>query len=158
MESSIGTRFLALVVSTASLGACAPTSLPQFADPHNSPEVVAKLKGCWQFTLTSPKEAHLPLGLVVRLDTVQRDSFNPNRLRLAVDTPLALRDRRGGWGLLGRSNEFAAYWGDGFTGLHLRLAVHNDSLHGRATRTVDFPAPRSSFLVAAKRVECPNGL
>jgi hypothetical protein len=158
MRLSFLRRLPHLLVAFASFGGCAPTSLPPLSDPRRSPDLVAALADCWQFTPSSSNEAYLPQGLVVRFDTVQTDTLNPHRLHLAVDTPLARRVRIAGWGLLERPNRLIAFWGDGFTGLDLNLELRSDSLRGRATHTVDFPAPRSSFRVAASRVPCPSGL
>ena len=100
----------------------------------------------------------MPQGLIVRLLKTPADTFMLNTLRLAVDTPLSARDRFGRWGLIAGADQIFASWGDGFTGLSLRLTLDTDTLRGRASRTTDFPTLPSGFVVKAARVSCPNTL
>lgn len=100
----------------------------------------------------------MPQGLIVRLHKAPADTFRLNTLRLAVDTPLSARDRFGRWGLIAGSDQVFASWGDGFTGLSLRLTLEMDTLRGRAARTTDVPTLPSGFVVKAARVTCPTNL
>ena len=100
----------------------------------------------------------MPQGLVVRLFKTPADTFKLYTLRLAVDTPLSTRDRFGRWGLIAESDQIFASWGDGITGLYLQLRLEMDTLHGRASRTTDFPTLPSGFAVKAGRVSCPTSL
>jgi hypothetical protein len=150
--------FLRVAFMTVGFSTCGPPSVPRLENPDDAPSAVAALAGCWRFSLRSTREPHMPPGLIVRFHTTPADTFNLYMLRLAVDTPLSARDRFGRWGLIEGSNQVFASWGDGFTGLELRLALQADTLRGRASRTTDTPAPPSGFAVTAARTPCPAGV
>jgi len=155
----MGPRFSFLcITATLEIVACAPPSMPPLVNPREAPSAVAALAGCWSFTGRSTHESHMPQGLVVRLHQAPADTFKLNTLRLTVDTPLSARDRFGRWGLIAHSEQIFASWGDGLTGLSLKLTVEGDTLRGRAARTTDFPTFPSGFSVIGARVPCPSSL
>jgi hypothetical protein len=137
---------------------CGPSSFPPLEDPSASPRVIAQFEGCWQLSPATSMEPLLPGGLIVRLDTVRIGATEDNQLRLVVDTSQGYRSVLAGWGILRKPNRILAYWGDGFTGLELKLGFDGDSLSGRAYRVFDLPPSRSSFKVRAGRTECPAGV
>jgi hypothetical protein len=145
----------AFLLAVICLLGCGEPDWPPLARPSVVPRRVDQYRGCWQFS--SSLDEYLPSGLTVRFDTSLAHAKDSVFLRLVVqDSSLDKRIRLSGWALAKDTTQLAVFWGNGFSGLTLRLTVRNDTLRGRAYRFVDVPALRSSFPVTATRVSCPQ--
>jgi hypothetical protein len=144
------TRTTALCLTATLLG-CARPSPPPLADPQVEHARRDSLAGCWRVTYGHN-------ALIVRLDTSSRSQLGYYGMPLVVDTPLMSRDTRSWWGLTKPAGAWLL-WGNGFTGLDLRMSVQGDTMRGRAYPFTDVhPALPISFSVRATHTVCPPEL
>jgi hypothetical protein len=135
--------------------ACDEPSDPPFANPSNVHDRLVSLAGCWQFESPSHDSPYLPGPLLVRFDTVVDHREFPQLLRLAVNGPVSKRVRIGYWAIPVKADRVVAFWGDGFTGIDLRLTVDGSQLRGRGYRTSDVRGSlQSSIPVVGSRAAC----
>jgi hypothetical protein len=139
----------------ALVSACDEPSDPPFANQSDVHDRLVSLVGCWQFESSTHESPYLPGPLLVRFDTVVDRSEFPHLLRLAVNGPVSKRVRIGYWAIPVEADRVVAFWGDGFTGIDLRLTVEGSQLRGRGYRTSDLRGSlRSSIPVVGRRAAC----
>ena len=138
---------------------CGPPPEPRLVDPDSARARVQAIAGCWRFDPVPARAPYLATPLTARFDTVRyMPRRSPTLMSLRIDSlPERLR-RIAFWELPEDSQRIRAFWGDGFTGLDLRLRIVNDTLSGRAYETTDvIPKPRIGSRVRAVRVACSAG-
>ena len=147
-------RLLALFL-LVSVSACDEPPDPPFATPSDVHSRLVSLAGCWEFASSTNDSPYLPGRVVVRFDTVVDHNEFPELLRLVVNGSVSRRVRMSYWAIPVEADRVVAFWGDGFTGIDLRLAVDGSQLRGRGYRTSDVRGLlRSSIPVVGRRAAC----
>jgi len=128
------------------------------------PPVVRAAAGCWRFEKGATHlDDRLPIGSVVQLDSAPDRRWETATLRefelhvVPLDSADTRSVRASGWGAsAGDDKQIIMFLGDGFTGVALRLTLHDSLLSGTARGYADaFPNFSFRYLVGARRVACP---
>jgi hypothetical protein len=102
--------------------------------------------------------SYLTTPIVAQLDTALAFPGRSEPLRrVTIDTGVGTgpRIRIAHWAPLAPPTGVYVFWGDGFTGLDMRLSIHGDTLRGPSTRTSDDGLARKGPVVLAVRLACP---
>lgn len=129
------------------------------ADLQSSPAL-----GCWSFRTSHGSSRYVPNGWHVRLDTVFENPklWGNTRLRLSLDSvelaemPESQRVIIGMWMPYADGGQVYLHWGNGFTGLSMKLGVRGDQMAGWSITTTDFGGPGWGPRVLAARVKCDS--
>ena len=136
----------------------APTVARNEVDIRANPAV-----GCWDFHTILGSSSYIPPHWRVRLDTTALRSDESQLLLQVRFDSLALtsvHNRRplllAHWVPYPHSDRVFVFWGDGFTGLAMKLKRVGDRMHGWSGRTTDYGAPGWGPRVIADRVSCDS--
>ena len=101
------------------------------------------------------RSPYLPGPVRLRLDSIPvRPEADPTLLRIQFDTTAGARVPRtdhpllAHWSPYRTGDHIYVFWGDGFTGLDMRLRVRADRLDGPSVNTTDFG------ILRGRRIAC----
>ena len=148
-------------------GYCAGPGL-LFPTPEFRHHTVADLQTspalrCWEFHTTWGSSPFVPGGWRVRLDTaINNPQLGGTWPRLLFDsvqlagTPEGRRIRVGTWAPYPGGQRALLHWGDGFTGISMKLDVRRDRMTGWSVNTSDAGGPYWGPHVIARRISCDS--
>jgi len=135
-----------------------PPPLRPAAEPtaRNHPAV-----GCWELAAAHGHSQYLPGTVRIRLDTaLVKPDAREALMQVHLDSNTIERmigKRRlfiAQWGPYRRGDRIYMFWGDGLTGLHMRLQVGGDRMEGPSANTTDTPLDRDGPEIVGHRIAC----
>ncbi len=119
--------------------------------------------GCWELAAAHGRSTYLPGTVRVRLDTVlvepdAREALMQVHLDSSTIQRMVGKSRIfiAHWGPYQRGDRILLFWGDGLTGLDMRLRVRGDRMEGPSANTSDTPLDRAGPEIIGHRVACDS--
>src|SRR6266550_1546265 len=117
--------------------------------------------GCWELIAVRGRSAYLPGTVRVRLDTtLVRPDAKRALMHVQLDTGTIIRmigDRPifiAQWAPFRKGDRIYLFWGDGLSGLDMRLRVNEDRMQGPSAQTTDFGIDHDGPEIVGRRVPC----
>jgi len=117
--------------------------------------------GCWALVAVRGHSPYLPGTVRARLDTALVSPDDTEALMtVTIDSATIRRIVGDGrifiaqWGPYKRGDRIFLFWGNGFTGLDMRLRLKGDVVEGPSAETTDFGLDRDGPDVRGHRVSC----